>query len=77
MTVDGGCNREEWLVCGHPRAWPGNAHIKEHPRAPLANNPEAARRFLNKTLAVLKQCDPSFEPASGPIEQEYVMSSQY
>ncbi|BDA50877.1 probable WW domain-containing oxidoreductase [Coccomyxa sp. Obi] len=52
----------------------GNAHIKEHPNAPLANNPEACRRFYNKTLAILKQSDPSFEPASGPIEQSYVIS---
>ena len=41
-------------------------------QAPLANDAEACRKFYNKTLAILKECDPSFEPASGPIEESYV-----
>ena len=35
------------------------------------NDEEACRKFYNKTLAILKECDPSFEPTSGPIEESY------
>lgn len=59
-----------------PDGWIGVTNCQPC-RAPLANNPEASRRFYNKTLAILKQCDPSFDPSSGPIEQDYVMSSQH
>ncbi len=50
----------------------GNAHIKEHPNAPLANNPEACRKLYNMSLRILQQCDTGFHPASGPVEMEYV-----
>ena len=36
------------------------------------NDEEACRKFYNKTLAILKECDPDFEPTSGPIEESYV-----
>ena len=36
------------------------------------NDEEACRKFYNKTLAIVKQCDPSFNPTSGPIEPSYV-----
>ena len=34
-----------------------NAHIKEHPNAPLANNPEACRKLYNMSLRILQQSD--------------------
>ena len=50
----------------------GNAHIKEHPNALLANNPEACRKLYTMSLSILQQCGTGFHPASGPIEKEYV-----
>jgi hypothetical protein len=52
----------------------GNAHIKEHPNAPLANNPEACSKLYNVSLRILQQSDAGFNPASGPIEMEYAQA---
>jgi hypothetical protein len=53
----------------------GNAHLRKNPQAPLVNDEEACRKLYNKSLAILKQCDPSFTPTSGPIEPTYVTAT--
>ena len=49
-----------------------NAHVKEDPNAPLANDPVACRRLYAETLRILKECDPRFQPTTQdmPLEHE-------
>jgi len=48
-----------------------NAHVKEHPNAPAANDPVACHRLYSETLKIIKEVDPQFQQVTQdlPLEQ--------
>ena len=48
-----------------------NAHAKEDPNAPAANDPVACRRLYAETLRIIKECDPRFQPTTQDIPLEH------
>lgn len=48
-----------------------NAHAKEHPNAPAANDPVACRRLYAETLRIIKECDPRFQATTQDIPLEH------